>query len=75
MEITRVPDEELMRMADEEGPNSAAANILRNLRRKRAKDRQVFVWQFGCYYFVGPPPDAQTEVQIIRLAEGDDEEE
>ena len=74
MEITRVADEELKRLAEEQGPASRAANILFRLREKRAKDRQVFVWQVGPYCFIGPPPDAETEMAMIDLAEGDEAE-
>jgi hypothetical protein len=69
MEITRVTDDELARLAAEQGPGSAAAAILHRLTRKRAKDYQVFAWQVGPYYFVGPAPDARTEVAMIDLAE------
>ena len=41
METIQIPDEHLKRLAEEEGPRSAAAVILRSLAKKRAKDRQV----------------------------------
>jgi hypothetical protein len=72
MEITRVADEELKRLAEEQGPSSRAANILFRLREKRAKDRQVFVWQVGPYCFIGPAPDAETEMAMIELAESEE---
>ena len=75
MEITRVREDDLRQQAIEQGPSSPPANILHRLREKRAKDRQVFAWQIGCYYFVGPAPDAETEMAMVRLAEGDDEDE
>ncbi len=56
MEITQVSEEDLKRLAEEQGPRSAAATVLRNLTKKRAKDRQVFAWQFGQYYFVDRLP-------------------
>jgi len=71
VEITRVPEEELQRLADEEGPASPAATVLRNLAKKRAKDRQVFAWQLGQYYFVGPAPDAEMEARIRDFIEDD----
>jgi hypothetical protein len=71
VEITQVSEEELKRFAEEQGPSSAAATILRNLMKKRAKDRQVFAWQFGQYYFVGPPPDAEMEARIRDFIEDD----
>lgn len=66
MEIMRIPDEELKRLAAKQGPLSPPANILHRLQEKRAKDRQVFAWQIGCYYFVGPAPDAETEMAMAR---------
>ena len=74
MEITRIPEEELTRLADEQGPSCAAAVILRHLSRKRAKDHQVFAWQAGSYYFVGPVPDAETEAAMLNVAQDDEEE-
>lgn len=71
MEITLVSEDELKRLAEDEGPQSPAATILRNLTRKRAKDRQVFAWQLGQYYFVGPPPDAEMEARIREFIEDD----
>jgi hypothetical protein len=71
VEIRQVSDEDLKRIADEEGPASPAATVLRNLTKKRAKDRQVFVWQVGQYYFVGPVPDAEMEARIREFIEDD----
>jgi hypothetical protein len=71
VEITQVSEEDLKRLAEEQGPRSAAATVLRNLTKKRAKDRQVFAWQFGQYYFVGPAPDAEMEARIRDFAEDD----
>jgi hypothetical protein len=39
--------------------------------KKRAKDRQVSAWQFGQYYFVGPPPDAKIEARFREFIEDD----
>ena len=75
MEIKQVSDEELMRLAEQEGPTSAAAAILDRLRMKRAKDYQVSVWQAGDYYFVGPVPDARTESLIMKFLDEDEQEE
>jgi hypothetical protein len=69
--ITQVCEDELKRLAEEEGPASPAAMILRNLAKKRAKDRQAFVWQLGQYYFVGPVPDAEMEARIMEFVEDD----
>ena len=75
MEITRVREEELRQLADEQGPLSAPATILQRLSEKRARDRQVFAWQVGSYYFIGPAPDAETELAMVDLALGDDDED
>jgi hypothetical protein len=75
VEIKQVSDEELMRLAETEGPTSAAAAILDRLRMKRAKDHQVFAWQAGDYYFVGPVPDARTECLIMKFLDEDEQEE
>ena len=58
-------------LTEEQGPRSAAATVLRNLTKKRAKDRQVFAWQLGQYYFVGPPSDAEMEARIREFIEDD----
>ena len=71
MEITQVSEEELKRLAEEQGPRSAAATVLRNLTRKCGKDRQVFAWQLGQYYFVGPTLDAEMEARIREFIEDD----
>jgi hypothetical protein len=75
IEIVRVPDHELERLAKERGPLSIEAGIVEILRKRRAKDHQVHAFRVGDYYFTGPVPDARTEVAIIDLAEGDDDEE
>ena len=71
MEITLVSEEDLKRLAEEQGPRSAAATVLRNLTKKRAKDRQVFAWQLGQYYFVGPTPHGEMEARIRDFVEDD----
>lgn len=71
MEITRVSEDDLKRLAEEEGPRSPAATILRSLMKKRAKDRQVFAWQRDQYYFVGPVPDAEMEARMREFIEDD----
>lgn len=74
MYISHVPDEELRALAKREGPKSPASDILRRLVRKRLKDHQVHVWRLGQYYFVGPMPDARTELQMIELVAEDEGE-
>lgn len=71
MEVMQVSEDDLSRLAEQEGPASPAATILRNLAKKRAKDRQVFAWQLGQYYFVGPVPDAEMEARIREFIEED----
>ena len=73
-EITQASEAELQRLAEEEGPRSPAATILRRLEKKRAKDRQVFVWQLGQYVFVGPVPDAEMEARIREFIRDDRED-
>ena len=75
MDIVRIPDDMLKRMADAEGPKGAAAHVLRKMIAKRCKDRQVFAWRIGSYYFVGPMPDAALEAQMIELASADEDDE
>ena len=71
-EVVRVPDEELERIASENGPGCVEAQILARLRFLRAKDRQVFAYRVGDYYVACPVPDAETEAAMIEVA---DEEE
>lgn len=71
MEITKVSETDLEQEAVAQGPTSAAATILAALALKRAKDRQVFAWQVGSYYFVGPPPDAKMEALIREFIDAD----
>ena len=74
MEITKISDLDLERLADARGPSSVEAKVVKQLRRKRARDHQVHVFQVGKYYFIGPAPDAQTELDIIAWVEGGEEE-
>ena len=73
MEITQVSEDDLKHLAEKQGPRSPAATILRRLAKKRAKDRQVFVWQLGQHYFVGPAPDAEMEARIREIIRDDPE--
>jgi hypothetical protein len=73
MDIEPITDEELARIAQEKGPSSSAATILRQLSRKRAKDRQVFAWRVVAYYFIGAAPNAETEVAMIDFVEAQEE--
>jgi len=64
-----LPDEELERLAEEAGPSSAAAAMLRELKDCRAKDRQVFAFHVNECFFIGPMPDAKTEADLLAIAE------
>ena len=72
-ELIAVSDLELARLALLGGPTCAEAQVKRQLRAHRAKDRQVYVFRVGDYYFTGPIPDARTEIAMLDLA--DDSEE
>jgi hypothetical protein len=64
-----VPDEELLRLAEEAGPDSAAASMLRELRASRSKDRQYFAFHVNDYFFIGPVPDAETEADLLAMVD------
>jgi len=64
-----VPDDELERLAQEAGPSSVAAAMLRELKNYRAKDRQVFAFHINDCFFIGPAPDAKTEADLLALAD------
>jgi hypothetical protein len=51
------------------GPVSVEARVLLELRRRRAKDDQEFAFRVGDYYFVGPMPDARTELALIAVVD------
>jgi hypothetical protein len=72
MEVTPVSDLDLERLADVRGPSSVEAKVVKELRRKRARDHQVHVFQVGNYYFIGSTPDAQTELDMIAWVAGDE---
>jgi hypothetical protein len=74
MEVTKVSDLDLERLADDRGPPSVEAKVVEQLRRQRARDHQVHVFQVGNYYFIGPVSNAQTELDIIAWVEGGEEE-
>ena len=67
MQVKRVSEQELGEKARIEGPFSPAARLLIDLSLKRARDRQVHVWELGAYRFIGPAPDAATEALLLRL--------
>src|SRR5215467_14848009 len=72
--LVPVPDEELERLAKEDGPRSVAAKVLAELRAQRAEDRQVFAFRCGAYWITGPVPDVHAEADLIEWAIQDEEE-
>jgi hypothetical protein len=56
-----------VRLAKDRGRRSIEARIVRILRRRRAKDYQVYAFRVGNHYFTGPVRDARTELAIIDL--------
>ena len=73
-ELVQVPDEEVERLAKEQGPRSIAARVLTELHAQRAKDRQVFAFRIGPFWITGPVPDGRTEAKMIEIADEDEEE-
>ena len=72
IEIVRVSDAELARLAKEGGSRSTEARIVKQLSKRRAKDQQVYAFRVGGYYFIGPVPDSLTELAILELIAGRD---
>jgi hypothetical protein len=72
-EVEFVPDIELERLAEEHGPSSIEARIMEELRKLRAKDRQVFAFRVGPSWFTGATPDAKTELWLLDLANRDED--
>ena len=74
-ELQLVPDEELERLAAQNGPTSAEAQVLAQLTSQRAHDHQVYAFRAGDQYVTGPlpevaePPDASSElIEALRRA-------
>jgi hypothetical protein len=67
LEIVCVSDSELARVAKEGGSRSTEARIVKQLRKRRAKDYQAYAFRAGGYYFIGAIPDASTELAILDL--------
>jgi hypothetical protein len=57
-EMVMVPDEELQRLAEENGPASAEAQVLAQLKTQRAQDLQVHCFRVDGMYVTAPLPDA-----------------
>ena len=59
-----VPDDELERLAVDQGPDSYQAITLADLRERRAKDEQVRCFQLGEFLVVCPMPTPEEETQL-----------
>ena len=57
-EMVMVADEELQRLAEENGPASAEAQVLAQLKTQRAQDLQVHCFRVDGMYVTAPLPDA-----------------
>jgi hypothetical protein len=73
LEIVRVSDDELVKLAKVGGSRSTEARIVKQLRKRRAKDYQAYAFRVGNHYFIGCAPDARTELEILARvdAQGD----
>ena len=65
--IDLIPDGELERVAAELGPSSLEANSFAELRRDRARGKQVSAYRLGVYIVIGPEPTAKEKV-VLMLA-------
>ena len=59
-----IPDDELERLAADNGPDSHQAIMLGDLRARRAKDEQVYCFQLGEFLVVCPMPTPEEEAQL-----------
>ena len=57
-EMVMVPDAELQRLAEENGPASAEAQALAQLKTQRVQDLQVHCFRVDGMYVTAPLPDA-----------------
>jgi hypothetical protein len=69
-ELVLVPDEDLERLAEANGPTSAEAQVLTQLTSQRAQDLQVYAFRIGDQYVTGPLPEvaepASVEGEIVE---------
>jgi hypothetical protein len=63
-ELTLVPDEELKRLAEQNGPTSAEAQVLAQLSCQRVHDLQVYAFRAGDQYVTGPLPEAAERADV-----------
>ena len=73
-DMVQISDEEVQRLAKEQGPGSVTARVWAELQAQRAKDRQVFAFRIGPFWITGPVPDGRTEAKMIEIADEDEEE-
>ncbi len=66
-EMVLIPDEDLQRLAGEQGPASAEAQALAQLKIQRAQDLQVHCFRVGDTYVTGPMPDATEPARPDHL--------
>lgn len=59
-----IADDELERLAAEHGRDSYLGVTLADLRERRAKDEQVYCFQFGEFLMVSPIPTPEEEVRL-----------
>lgn len=65
-----IPDDELENLAAQHGPGSYQAGMLADLRKRRAKDEQVYCFQISEFLVVCPvpTPEEETELQLAYEA-------
>jgi len=59
-----VPDEDLQQLAEQNGPASAEAQALTQLKIQRCQDLQVHSYRVGDTYLTGPLPDATEPASV-----------
>jgi hypothetical protein len=64
--LVQVPDQKVERLARKHGPRSVAAKVLAELRKERAKDRQVFAFRYGPYWITGLVEDVHNNADLIE---------
>jgi hypothetical protein len=55
--LVPIADDELKRLADQNGPTSAEAQVLAQLTSQRAQDLQVYAFRVGDQYVTGSLPE------------------
>jgi hypothetical protein len=65
-ELVLMPDEELQRLAEKNGPTSAEAQVLAQLTPQRAQDLQVYAFRAGNQYVTGPLPEIAEPANVVE---------